>query len=193
MVYIAVMPLSPRDIRSQSFKKAFLGYRSQDVDFFIEEIAKSVEDLRREIDNLIAEKEHSLERIGNYESQTSAVKETLELAREKGANIIEESKGIARELIADAKVQAENILLKYQDEFNHREMKLQRLISVTDTYKRRFGLMLDDTLRKIEELEKGIDSRKAREHLKEIPDNAMIKEPIQEWEWAHNSRFMKRK
>ncbi|MFP4459534.1 MAG: DivIVA domain-containing protein [Candidatus Zixiibacteriota bacterium] len=187
------MPLSPRDIRSQTFKKSLFGYKITEVDFFVEELAKSIDELRREIDNLKAEKEHTIERIENYEQQTSAVKETLELAREKGRKIIDDSQNQANIILENAKERAEEILQRYQEEFNRARLKLNKLNSLSDNYKRRFGLMLNDTMRKIEEFENSIDARKTREEIDNISSDVMVKEPVEEWKWAQNSKFIKRK
>ena len=187
------MPLSPRDIRSQTFKKTFLGYKAQDVDFFLEEIAKSIDDSRRQIDHYKTEKEHSLECIESFEAQTSAVKETLELAREKSKKIFEDSKKSAQEIIIGAQEQAEKTLMQYQDEFNRRKLVLQRLKSISDSYKRRFQLVLKESVLKLEEFERSVDARNVQEFIKDIPSEAIICEPIQEWYWARNSKFPKRK
>lgn len=104
------MKITPIDIQEQKFKVSFRGYDREEVDAFLDVIAKEMEDLLREnsflkeeIDKLNRENEHLKE-------MEESLKKTLVAAQKMAEDYKENAKKEAENILAEARVRANKII-----------------------------------------------------------------------------------
>jgi cell division initiation protein len=115
------MMLTPLDIHNKEFKRSFRGYNEDEIDEFLEEIAKDYEVLYRENIDLKENVERLKSKVDNFERLENTLHSTLivaqETAEEVKANANRESESLrssanreAGDLRANAKKEAELIV-----------------------------------------------------------------------------------
>ncbi|MBQ2676630.1 MAG: DivIVA domain-containing protein [Clostridia bacterium] len=100
--------LTAEQIRNTEFQKVgFNGYKSSDVDFFLEEVAESLEMATRQNEDLIQKIQILAENIEEYRAAEDSVKSAILNAQKTGDAILREAndkaQAIADEMLADAK------------------------------------------------------------------------------------------
>jgi len=115
------MKITPLDIRKQEFKKSFKGYEKNEVDIFLEMMAKEMENLVREnkrMDEQLRELDLKIEDYKRMEKTlqdtlTSAQKTTDEIrrnARKEADMIVKKARIQAREIVEDAAAQVRDLM-----------------------------------------------------------------------------------
>lgn len=117
--------ITPLDIQNKEFKKNLFGYKTKDVDKYLEYINKDYENLYRE--NVEFKDKISIltDQIRQYNNLEETLKDTLIIAqttadevtsssRKKAELILEEAEMDARELINESKEQVKNIKKEYE-------------------------------------------------------------------------------
>ncbi len=174
------MALTPLDIHHKEFKPArFGGYKEEEVDSFLDQIADELEKLILENVDLKQQAEHSKKRLSEFEEmQTSlqsallaatksaeAVKEQakqesemmLSQARETVDSISKSSREEADSEIRNAQEQARQMLLRAQSERQKLEKSLDRLKDVKRSYIQSIRDLADAHLERILEVESDED------------------------------------
>lgn len=134
--------LSLNDIINASFRKSgFSGYRTDDVDQFIEQVRESYEalikknlDQKEEYDKLRSENDQLLEKIKilaakveNYRTEEDEIKNALVSAQKLGDASIRESRHKAEIIIKDANIKAERIVSGAKQSVIEQQSELERL------------------------------------------------------------------
>ncbi len=101
--------LSPKDIAEKRFEKGTFGYKPEDVDAYLLEVAKLVE-------SLVAENEESdekiiklVEKINDYRNDEEAIKEALLGAQKQAHQVLSEAQEKSDKMISDAKAEQERV------------------------------------------------------------------------------------
>ncbi len=178
------MALSPRDISAKTFKKGLWGYKREEVDFFLKQLAQGVDDLRREMDHIRLELAESEKRIGKYREDNESVKETLELAREKAELIVAKGRQTAKSMVERAEEEAQSIMEGYQREIMRRKSILYEITDIAKGYRKKFERMIQHSLRNMDDFEESMESRKAEKVTSSIAKDERIEDPVAESEWA---------
>lgn len=97
--------INPNDIAEKTFEKATFGYKSEDVDEYLQGLSKVFADVVAQNQESEAKIIKLVEKINEYRSDEEAIKEALLGAQKQGHRII-----------ADAKAEAEEILNKAREE-----------------------------------------------------------------------------
>lgn len=101
--------ISPQEIRTVTFDKIMRGYRPEDVDAFLQQVAQDMEQLAN--DN--AEKEKKLyilaEKIEEYRRDEDNLKTALLNAQRMGENVIREAKQKAEAILREASIRADTL------------------------------------------------------------------------------------
>ncbi len=181
------MPLSPRDINSQTFSKTLFGYKKDDVDFFMKNIAQGVDDMRRELDHLRLELAESDKRVEKLKEYSHSVKETLELAREKADHIVNKGKETAESMVERAEEEAQSIMIGYQKEINRRKSVLFEITEVARGYRKKFERMIQLSLRNMDDFEESLEHRQADKIRDSISIMDRIENPVKEIDWAKST------
>lgn len=97
------------EIRDVQFRKAGRGYKAEDVDIFVDQIAADFEIIMREITNLKGENNRLNEEIKNTACSQSSLQNVLISAQRLADQIVEEAKQKAEEILTDAQKNANEI------------------------------------------------------------------------------------
>ena len=109
--------LTPQDVRSVQFEKNLRGYRTEDVDRFLDKVeqqlgqdAEQMEALRKQVADLTAENETLRRNMQSYEADGDMLKSALINAQRMGENVIREANQKAEEIIHRANLRGDDII-----------------------------------------------------------------------------------
>ena len=109
--------LTPQDVRSAQFEKNLRGYRTEDVDRFLDKVEQQLqeddaqaEQLRKQIADLTAENQKLHEELKNFEADGEMLKSALINAQRMGENVIREANQKAEEIIHRANLRGDDII-----------------------------------------------------------------------------------
>ena len=187
------MPLSPRDILAKTFAKGFWGYKKDEVDFFLSQISQGVDDLRRDCDRLKLELSESENRIDKFREDSSSVKETLGLAREKAELIVTKGQETAESIVLSAEEEAQKLLNGYQAEINRRKSILYEITDLATNYRKKFQRMIEKTITSMDDFESSLDYRKTEKIAKSISDEEKVENPVAERQWGKSTQNFKKR
>ena len=96
--------LTPQDVRSVQFEKNLRGYRTEEVDRFLDKVEEQLtqseneaEALRKQIADLTAENQKLRQEMKDYEADGDMLKSALINAQRMGENVIREANQKAEE------------------------------------------------------------------------------------------------
>lgn len=119
--------ISPQEIRSVTFDKVMRGYRPEDVDAFLQQVAQEMEQLAA--DN--ADKEKKLyilaEKIEEYRRDEDNLKTALLNAQRMGESVIREAKQKAESLLREAGIRADTLTRVAQEQNEEQQQELERV------------------------------------------------------------------
>ena len=109
--------LTPQDVRSVQFEKNLRGYRTEDVDRFLDKVEEQLkqddeqaEQLRKQIADLTAENQRLHRELQSYEADGEMLKSALINAQRMGENVIREANQKAEEIIHRANLRGDDII-----------------------------------------------------------------------------------
>ena len=100
--------ISSEDVRRVTFDKAFQGYRREDVDAYLKEVAQAMDDLAAQNDDLQKKLVVLAQRIDQYRAEEDTLRTTMINAQRLGENVIREAKQKAAEIIRAANMKADD-------------------------------------------------------------------------------------
>ena len=122
--------LTPQDVRSVQFEKNLRGYRTEDVDRFLDKIEEQLqqddaqaEQLRKQIADLTAENQRLHRELQSYEADGEMLKSALINAQRMGESVIRE----ANELLQKASDRADEIESEANDKRLAEEREYDRV------------------------------------------------------------------
>ena len=109
--------LTPQDVRSAQFEKNLRGYRTEDVDRFLDKVEEQLnqdeaqaEALRKQIADLTAENQLLHKEMENYEADGDMLKSALINAQRMGENVIREANQKADDILHRANLRGDDII-----------------------------------------------------------------------------------
>lgn len=109
--------LTPQDVRAAQFEKNIRGYRTEEVDRFLDKVEEQLkqdedqaEELRRQIAELTAENQRLHKEMESYEADGDMLKSALINAQRMGENVIREANQKSEERSCIAQICAVMIL-----------------------------------------------------------------------------------
>lgn len=119
--------ISPQEIRTVTFDKAVRGYRTEDVDAFLQQVAEQMEQLTAEKDD----KEQKLyilaQKIEEYRKDEDNLKTALLNAQRMGENVIKEAKQKAESVLREAGIKAEDITRAATEQVQEEQLQLESI------------------------------------------------------------------
>ena len=98
--------LTPQDVRAAQFEKNIRGYRTEEVDRFLDKVEEQLkqdedqaEELRRQIAELTAENQRLHKEMESYEADGDMLKSALINAQRMGENVIREANQKSEEIL----------------------------------------------------------------------------------------------
>ena len=112
-----IIMLTPQDVRSVQFEKNLRGYRTEDVDRFLDKVeqqlgqdAEQMEALRKQVADLTAENETLRRNMQSYEADGDMLKSALINAQRMGENVIREANQKAEDILHRANLRGDDII-----------------------------------------------------------------------------------
>ena len=128
--------ISSEDVRRVTFDKAFQGYRREDVDAYLKEVAQAMDDLAAQNDDLQKKLVVLAQRIDQYRAEEDTLRTTMINAQRLGENVIREAKQKAAEIIRTANIKAEDREQRSRDDVELDKKEIVTLKSEADSFKR---------------------------------------------------------
>jgi len=130
------MKITPMDIEQQQFNRSFRGYNEEEVDDFLDRIAKDYEEVLNENIKLKEEIERLQSRVEEYSKMDETLRSALVNAQQSASNIKENVEKEAKEMIDDAKIEAERIK-------QHAKQEIYDINNEIESLKKRKYLLLE--------------------------------------------------
>ena len=109
--------LTPQDVRAVQFEKNLRGYRTEDVDRFLDKVEQQLEQdagqmeaLRKQVADLTAENETLRRSMQSYEADGDMLKSALINAQRMGENVIREANQKAEDILHRANLRGDDII-----------------------------------------------------------------------------------
>ena len=128
--------ISSEDVRRVPFEKAFQGYRRDDVDDYLKQVAQSMDELAAQNDDLQKKLVVLAQRIDQYRAEEDTLRTTMINAQRLGENVIREAKQKAAEIIRTANIKAEDREQRSRDDVELAKQEIVTLKSEADSFKR---------------------------------------------------------
>ena len=130
--------LTLTDIRNITFRKASIGgYRSEEVDNFIDQVIASYELLLRESEQTSKKLEAATEKLEEYRGREDNISAALMNAQRQADLVIREANHHAEVIVQDAKDQSARMVASAQQEIDREEAALQGLKTEISSFKAR--------------------------------------------------------
>ena len=100
--------ISSEDVRRVTFDKAMRGYRCDDVDDYLKQVAESMDALAAKNDEMQKNLVVLAQRIDQYRAEEDTLRTTMINAQRLGENVIREAKQKAAEIIRAANMKADD-------------------------------------------------------------------------------------
>lgn len=119
--------MNAKDISSRRFEKATFGYKPDEVDEFLREIAFDFEKMSTELDENEKKLDVLVEKVREYKRDEDALKDALLGAQRQGRLVVTEAREAADQIIAEAQEQAKGILSGTQSELEKEKHALEQM------------------------------------------------------------------
>lgn len=128
--------MTPNELREKKFNRAFgFGYRMEDVDRYLELVAKSMEDMIAENAALNKKLEVLADKISEYRNDEESLRTALLGAQKLGDSVIRESKGKAAGIMRDANQKAEMMIDNAKRQLDREKKAFDSLQHEVETFK----------------------------------------------------------
>lgn len=170
--------MNAKEIMEKKFEKSAFGYRVDEVDDYLQELAAA-------IDKMAAEKaqlEHKLEiladKIQEYREDEDSMRAAILDARKLGASIVKEAQSQADVIVADANAQASKVIDGIQIKAEKEKMTLSQLQKEVATFKNQLLALYKNHLELISALPENNNVEEVPAEKQEEP--AVAAEPVSE-------------
>lgn len=164
--------LTPNDISNKRFEKSpFGGYKPEEVDSFLSEIAMSYERLYEEKEAAEEKMEVLAEKLEEYRANEDSLRTVLIGAQKLGDNIIRDSKAKAEVIISDAEGRVKQVFSESEGKIDKERETLAMLQKETAEFKKRLIAMYKQHLELISLMPEA-EENKPEEQPEEAPAEA---------------------
>lgn len=102
--------MKAKDINSQRFEKAAFGYKQEDVDGFLSELAADYAQLEKDNEDINAKLQVLADKVREYRKDEEAVKDALLFAQKEGHRVVTEANEKAEEMLRNAKLESDRMV-----------------------------------------------------------------------------------
>lgn len=128
--------ISSEDVRRVTFDKAMRGYRCDDVDDYLKQVAEGMDALAAKNDEMQKNLVVLAQRIDQYRAEEDTLRTTMINAQRLGENVIREAKQKAAEIIRAANMKADDREQRARDDVELAKQEIVTLKSEADSFKR---------------------------------------------------------
>ncbi len=127
--------MNPKDVREKKFEKATFGYKPEEVDDYLKEVAAAYAESVKLNQENEAKLIKLVEKINEYREDEEAIKQTLISAQKSANRIISDAKAEADKLLSDAKAEHAKLIEQNNEEseriIKENSERCERLIKET--------------------------------------------------------------
>ncbi|TES90262.1 MAG: DivIVA domain-containing protein [Candidatus Cloacimonadota bacterium] len=140
------MKITPLDVRKQEFKITFKGFDKNEVNVFLEMIAKEMEDLIKE-NNIYMEQLRDLDsKIEDYRRMEKTLQNTLTSAQKTTDELRRNAEKESELILRNARIQADHILEEARSQVNSIRSQITSLKTLRDTFVAQFRALVEAQL-----------------------------------------------
>ena len=129
--------LTPETIASRRFDKQVGGYKQDEVEMFLQQVAGEYAKLLSEKEDLEEKIEVLAEKVEQYREDEDSLRSALIGAQKLGDSVIRESKSKAEYILREAQAQADQILENAQKSIEKEQMALIKMQKEVTKFKNR--------------------------------------------------------
>lgn len=119
--------LNAQEILEKKFEKSAFGYRSDEVDDYLQELSAAFDKLQNEKIQMERKLEVLAEKIEEYRADEDNMRAAILDARKLGSSIVKDAQRQADEIIADANAQSAKVIDSIQTRAEREKMNLSHL------------------------------------------------------------------
>ena len=127
--------LNAQEILEKKFEKSAFGYRSDEVDDYLQELWAAFDKLQNEKIQMERKLEVLAEKIEEYRADEDNMRAAILDARKLGSSIVKDAQRQADEIIADANAQSAKVIDSIQTRAEREKMNLSHLQKEVATFK----------------------------------------------------------
>lgn len=162
--------IASEDVRRVTFEKAMRGYRCDDVDDYLRQVADSLDALSAENEDLQKKLVVLAQRIDQYRAEEDTLHTTLINAQRLGENVIKEAKQKAAEVIRAANIRAEDREQRARDEVELAQQELTTIRKETENFKKSLLAMYRKHVELISKIPEASDTVEPQKEEKAQPE-----------------------
>lgn len=160
--------ISPKEISEKRFERTGRGYKAEEVDAFLKEVAFSVAKIIKSYDESEAKIHKLVEKVNQYREDEDAIKIAILGAQKQSKQIILDAEIEAEKIMSEAKNKADSTLDTIKTDYADEELKLDNLkkevssfkAELTELYNRQLHLIMEIPDYSEEEPEEDIETEK---------------------------------
>ena len=149
--------LSSEEIRSITFEKSMRGYRTEDVDAFLEQVAAGVDQLNAEREDLEKKLYILAQKVEEYRSEEETLKSALINAQRLGETVIHDARIKAEGMVREATGKAQRILEAADEREREEKEKLRALEAEVSAFKGSILTLYQKHIEALSELDDSVE------------------------------------
>lgn len=168
--------VSIKDINNKQFEQARPGYKTEEVDSFLHEIAMQMAQYQRDKDEAEKKIEVLVESVREYKKDEDALKDALIGAQKQGRAIVAEAQSKAAEILADANARAKEIMGSTTVQLEKEKRCLVKMQQEVSDFKANLLSMYKQHLEQITAIPDFDDDEDSGD-AEEVPVQAAVRQP----------------
>lgn len=140
------MTITPNDIQKKQFERAFRGYEIEDVDDFLDQIARDLEQLMRENTDLKDQVEQLKEKNKSYQKMEETMHNAIVVAQETAEEVKQNAKREAELIKKEAERDAKQVLEDSRCRISKLLVEHEELLKRARVFKMRFRSFMESQL-----------------------------------------------
>jgi len=147
------MKITPLDIRKQEFRKTFKGYDKNEVDIFLEMLAKEIENIIRDNKSMSEQLKELDSKIEDYKRMETTLQNTLTSTQKTTDEIRRNARKEAEMILQKAKLQASEIIENAAAKVKDLQSQISALRNQKNGFVIQLRSFLSSQLKMLEEVE----------------------------------------
>ncbi|MBQ5316165.1 MAG: DivIVA domain-containing protein [Oscillospiraceae bacterium] len=163
--------ITAQEVRKKSFEQAKLGYRTEEVDDFLDQIAAQLDEFEKSHEETERKMEVLVQTVRRYKDDEEAIKDAMVDARRQKQAIISEAQESAEKIIAAANVKADEIVGSTSQRIEKEQKALEQIQNEVKKFKTGILAMYKDHLKLITALPAEVDEEEEYEEEEVYEDD----------------------
>lgn len=174
--------LTAKDINNKKFEQTRPGYKPEEVDDFLRELAMQITQMQKEREETEKKIEVLVESVREYKKDEDILKDAIIGAQKQGRAVIQEAHENAEKIIADAHVKADEILSNTRVQLEKEKHCLAKMQQEVSDFKSNLLAMYKSHLEQITSIPDYESDEEEEEAVNEVPEQSepeQVPKPVQ--------------